>query len=307
MKDELDPLTFVEVEMSTEEPAPPQPLPQAPCNSNDSALVPRLKTSTVSTPMKVLYHPLPPVTLPLQSETEAKNAEELERLKKLNSEKILLLEQSKQEFLELKKKMVSMEAEMKSQEKELKKKIHSMESEMKSKEKNVQREYVISDLENDDIQTRFYTGLKTWSLFNTVFDLCKPDDPYDQLVHRRLSYKQEFLATLIRLRLNLTLQDLGYRFHAPQSSISKCIPKWIDLLFNRLPGSSFAPEELPNIEHTDIETRMKKLRKRLKNTYTILEGDSYCEDDVKDKDGIAFMDKVSIVCECLLNMNNTVK
>ena len=50
MKDELDPLTFVEVEMSTEEPAPPQPLPQAPCNSNDSALVPRLKTSTVSTP-----------------------------------------------------------------------------------------------------------------------------------------------------------------------------------------------------------------------------------------------------------------
>lgn len=108
----------------------------------------------------------------------------------------------------------------------------------------------------------------------------------------------------MRLRLNLKLSDLGYRFHVPGSSIARMISKWIDLLFNRLPGSSFAPE-LENIE-SDCETRIKKLRKRLKNTYTILEGDSYSEDDVKDKDGISFLDKVSIVCECLLNMNDTV-
>ena len=111
----------------------------------------------------------------------------------------------------------------------------------------------------------------------------------------------------MRLRLNLKLSDIGYRFHVPGngSSIARVVYKWIDLLFNRLPGSSFAPDELENIEG-DCEARMKKLRKRLKNTYTILEGDSYSEDDVRDKDGISFLDKVSIVCECLLNMNDNV-
>jgi len=112
----------------------------------------------------------------------------------------------------------------------------------------------------------------------------------------------------MRLRLNLKFSDICYRFHISGggSTISRIVFKWIDLLFHRLPGSSFAPNELENIE-VDSEARMKKLRKRLRNTYSILEGDSYFEDDVKDKDGISFLDRISIVCECLLNMNDTVQ
>ena len=269
---EFDPLSFVEVNMSID-PEPVPPIPQVPSKTKDCAPVQR---STLKKP---------PVASLKKKTAKTKTAEELEKLKKC-------LEKCKKEASDL-------------------------------KEKVSQQNLVIGELENDDVQTQYYTGLNTWSLFNTVYDLCT-NDSSNQQTTGELSFKQEFLITLMRLRLNLKIQDLGYRFHVPQSSISKCILKWIDLLFNRLPGSSFAFEELSNIEDAGIDTRiiihrgkitvmddarMKELRTRLKINYSILEADSYCEEDgMKDDevDGIAFIDKVAIVCECLLNMNHNV-
>ena len=124
----------------------------------------------------------PPVASLKKKTAKTKTAEELEKLKKC-------LEKCKKEASDL-------------------------------KEKVSQQNLVIGELENDDVQTQYYTGLNTWSLFNTVYDLCT-NDSSNQQTTEELGFKQEFLITLMRLRLNLKIQDLGYRFHVPQSSISK--------------------------------------------------------------------------------------
>ena len=49
-----------------------------------------------------------------------------------------------------------------------------------------------------------------------------------------LTQFQEFSLTLIRFRLNLTIQDLAYRFNISTSTTSSVILKWIDLMYIRL-------------------------------------------------------------------------
>ena len=45
---------------------------------------------------------------------------------------------------------------------------------------------------------------------------------------------QEFTMTLMRLRLNLTIVDLAYRFAISTLTTSVVILKWIDIAYNRL-------------------------------------------------------------------------
>ena len=49
-----------------------------------------------------------------------------------------------------------------------------------------------------------------------------------------LTLFQQFLVTIIKLRLNLCDQDLAYRFGVSQSTISKTFRKWINLMYIRL-------------------------------------------------------------------------
>jgi len=41
---------------------------------------------------------------------------------------------------------------------------------------------------------------------------------------------QEFLLTMMRLRLNLPFQDLAYRFNISKSTASRTFDKWIDVV-----------------------------------------------------------------------------
>ena len=49
-----------------------------------------------------------------------------------------------------------------------------------------------------------------------------------------LSLFQKFTLTLMRLRLNLTIVDLNYRFNISSSTTSAVFLKWNDILFVRL-------------------------------------------------------------------------
>ena len=44
----------------------------------------------------------------------------------------------------------------------------------------------------------------------------------------------QFLITLMKFRLDVGEQDLAYRFEVNQSTVSRCISKWVDILFAKL-------------------------------------------------------------------------
>ena len=61
---------------------------------------------------------------------------------------------------------------------------------------------------NDERKIQYYTGLPTLSVLRAVFDITAKDLPADN-THACTLFEQ-FLITLIKLRLNLGDQDLAY-------------------------------------------------------------------------------------------------
>ena len=84
--------------------------------------------------------------------------------------------------------------------------------------------------ENDNKKVLYYTGLSTWKLFQKLFLYVKPH----LKLHSSLTPFQQLLVTLMRLRLNLSGQDLGYRFQVHSSTISQIFTYIIEVLYVRL-------------------------------------------------------------------------
>nr|XP_012561117.2 uncharacterized protein LOC105846680 [Hydra vulgaris] len=82
-----------------------------------------------------------------------------------------------------------------------------------------------------DEKVLFYTGLPNMDVFFTLFKfirsflLCK---------RSKLSDFQHLSLTLMRLRLNLTLNDLAYCYNVSSTSASSVFLKTIDVLYVRL-------------------------------------------------------------------------
>lgn len=83
--------------------------------------------------------------------------------------------------------------------------------------------------ENNDAKTRFYTGLTTWKLLNSLFKLVETYLP--EHGNAKLSPFQMLVLTLMKLRLNLTFKDLGYRFQIDECTASRYFHKCIYILF----------------------------------------------------------------------------
>lgn len=95
---------------------------------------------------------------------------------------------------------------------------------------NLERKSVTEEaFQNNEELTKYYTGLPNFSMLHMVFKLVK------QLVRHSpnnvLTQFQEFIVTLIRLRLNTPLRDLAYRFEVSEATISRSITKWVDGLY----------------------------------------------------------------------------
>lgn len=84
---------------------------------------------------------------------------------------------------------------------------------------------------NADAKVRFYTGLPTYDVLLTVFDFIKH---YDSRKSSALSSFQEFILTLMKLRLNVPFQDLSYRFEISVATVSRIFQSWICLMDSRL-------------------------------------------------------------------------
>ena len=86
---------------------------------------------------------------------------------------------------------------------------------------------------NDEQFVKFYTGLPSYNRLKAVFDLASGTF-LEKHENSSLSLFQQFILTLIKLRLNLRDQDLGFRFNVCQSTVSRVFHKWIDILYIRL-------------------------------------------------------------------------
>ncbi len=64
--------------------------------------------------------------------------------------------------------------------------------------------------EKNEDKTRFYTGLPNFLVLIQIFELCKPYISCGPM--SVLSKFEQFILVLMKLRLNLPLKDLAFRF-----------------------------------------------------------------------------------------------
>ena len=90
----------------------------------------------------------------------------------------------------------------------------------------------MDNLKENEKFVKFYTGLPDYDTLKVVFDLaCKCLQSTIQHGLRRLTNDDEFLLTIIKLRLNLRNADLGFHFGIAESTVSTIIHKWLNILY----------------------------------------------------------------------------
>ena len=85
---------------------------------------------------------------------------------------------------------------------------------------------------DSDKKVLLYTGLPNREILECVFNFVKLQEK--EHFNSAFTYFQELSLTLVRLRLNLTIRDLTYRYNISKSTSSKLFLKWIDASYHRL-------------------------------------------------------------------------
>ncbi|XP_070547278.1 uncharacterized protein [Ptychodera flava] len=103
--------------------------------------------------------------------------------------------------------------------------------------------------QSDDDKTKFYSGLPSFVILMSVFELCTPY--INSALRNVLTPFQELILVLMRLRLHLQLQDIAYRFCISRATASRIFNKWLDILLHNLnflvlwPGRDMLQETMP--------------------------------------------------------------
>ena len=69
----------------------------------------------------------------------------------------------------------------------------------------------------DDQRVKFYSGLPNFSTLKAVFEFVSPE----QSTLSKLSPFQQFMMVLLKLRMNLPMKDLAYRFNVSVATVSR--------------------------------------------------------------------------------------
>ena len=94
-----------------------------------------------------------------------------------------------------------------------------------------------------------YTGLPNFKVLKTIFDFLVGEQSHGG---RKLTMFQEYMVALLKLRHNLSSQDLAYRFDVHASTISRILLKWLTLMDIRLRPLIMWPER-ENLRKTTPE------------------------------------------------------
>ena len=115
-------------------------------------------------------------------------------------------------------------------------------------------------INGDDKKTCFYTGLPTYKVFIGLYDLLK------SLPSVQKSSVDDFFLVLIKPRLALPNEDLGYRFSLDPSHVSRIFHKWLYVLSTELKCLIAWPDEVKLHENMP-----SSFRKHFSNTRCIID------------------------------------
>ena len=87
-------------------------------------------------------------------------------------------------------------------------------------------------LKDDDVKVKYYTGLYNFSILKAVLELVQGHIPTTS--KSALNPFQQVLLVFMRLRLNLGVQDLAYRFNIGKSTVSRIFLTVINVMSARL-------------------------------------------------------------------------
>ena len=113
---------------------------------------------------------------------------------------------------------------------ELKRKLALLEKKLESQEKHIQ-DYMSGSksdfILNDDKHTHFYTGLPSASVFFTLLTYLTTKWNASSTI---LTHPEQFLVVLMKLRLVLTHQDLGFSFRVSCGTVSYIFHEWLEVM-----------------------------------------------------------------------------
>ena len=92
---------------------------------------------------------------------------------------------------------------------------------------------------NDTEKVKFYTGLPSFHILNTVF---LQVSPHVACKSRNLTAFQEFILTVMKLKLDMPFKDLSYRFNISVTTVSRIFAAWMVALDVRLSPLIHWPE-----------------------------------------------------------------
>lgn len=107
-------------------------------------------------------------------------------------------------------------------------------------------------LKESNAKAHFYTGLPTYEVFVYVLSYIKPHIARLRSNQTCLKPEDEFLLVLMKLRLNLLMEDLAYRFGISKSTAT-IFHEWISVMFVRLkflihwPSKDVAKANMPQV------------------------------------------------------------
>lgn len=85
-------------------------------------------------------------------------------------------------------------------------------------------------LAGNDEYVKFYTGLPNFGVLKAIYDFTASPNSSSS----KLTAFQEFMLTLIKLRLDCPLKDLAYRFSISLATVSRIFSKWLSIMDTRI-------------------------------------------------------------------------
>ena len=140
------------------------------------------------------------------------------------------------------------------------------------------KHFRIEDIQNDDKLVSFYTGFSSYMIFSAFFEFLGPvvnnlnywgskERSTSNKRRQKLDPKNQLFLVLIKLKLNLKLVDLAFRFGISASQTSRYISTWICFLFHHLKEIDW----LPTVNQVK-GTLPTTFREKFPTTYAIIDG-----------------------------------